>query len=105
LPLGVPCAEVFREDFTAAARDPVDTRVAKPRGRVRVRQSGTVGEEHELCDRERVELDAVAVALAHGGEQVAVEVERELRVEAAVERNEVAAELNQLVDLREDLVA
>ncbi len=79
--------------------------VAQPRGRLGVREVGTVGEVHELRDRQRVELDPVAVALAHGGEQVAVVVERQLRVEAAVERDEVAADLEQLVDLREHLVA
>ena len=65
---------------------------------------GAVGEEDELRDRERVELDRVAVPLAHGVEEVGVVVERELRVEAAVEADEVAADLDELVDLREDLV-
>ena len=66
---------------------------------------GAVGEVDELGDRERVELDPVAVALADGGEEIAVEVERELRVEAAVEGDEVAADLEQVVDLREHLLA
>ena len=66
---------------------------------------GAVGEVDELGDRERVELDPVAVALAHGREEVAVVVERQLRVEAAVEADEVAADLEQLVDLREHVVA
>ena len=105
LPLGVPLAEVLGEDLAAAARDPVDARVAESRRRLGVGELGTVGEEDELRHRERVELDAVAVALAHGGEEVAVVVERQLRVEAAVERHEVASDLEQLVDLREHLVA
>ena len=64
-----------------------------------------VGEVDELGDRQRVELDPVAVPFAHGCEQVAVEVERQLRVEAAVERDEVAADVEQLVDLREHVLA
>jgi len=64
-----------------------------------------VGQEHELGDGQRVELHPVAVALAHGGEEVAVVVERQLRVEAAVEADQVAAELEQLVDLREHVAA
>ena len=101
----MPLAEVLGEDLAAAAGDPVHAGVAQPRGGVGERQPGAVGEEHELGDRQRVELDPVAVALAHGGEEVAVVVERQLRVEAAVEADEVAAELEQLVDLREDLAA
>src|SRR5207248_11633031 len=53
----------------------------------------------------RVELDPVAVALAHRGEQVAVVIERQPRIEAAVEGDEVASELDQLVDFREHLLA
>ena len=68
-------------------------------------RSGAVGEVDELGDRERVELDPVAVALADGREEIAVEVERELRVEAAVEGDEVAADREQVVDLREHLLA
>ena len=98
-------AEVLGEDLAAAAGDPVHARVAQTRGRIRVRQLRAVGEEDELRDRQRVELDAVAVALAHRREQVAVVVERQLRVEAAVEADEVAADLEQLVDLREDVLA
>ena len=105
LPLGVPLAEVLGEDLAAAARDPVHARVAQPRRRLRVREARAVGEEDELGDRQRVELDAVAVALAHRREEVAVVVERQLRVEAAVERDEVAADLEQLVDLREHVLA
>jgi hypothetical protein len=66
------------------------------------RYSATVvGEEDELRHGQRVELDALAVALPDGGEQVAVVAERQPRVEAAVEGDEVAAELEQLLDLRE----
>ena len=101
LELRVALAEVLGEDLAPAARDPVDARVAEPRGRLRVREPGAVGEVDELRDRQRVELDPVAVALAHRGEEVAVVVERQLRVEAAVEPDEVAADLEQLVDLRE----
>jgi len=41
-----------------------------------VRELGVVGEVEELRDRQRVELDAVAVALAHRCEEVGVVVER-----------------------------
>ena len=98
-------AEVLGQDLAAAAGDPVDAGVAKPARRLGVRQAGAVGEVDELGDRERVELDPVAVALADGGEEVAVEVERKLRVEAAVEGDEVAADREQVVDLREHLLA
>src|SRR5262249_30219111 len=49
--------------------------------------------------------DLLAVARTDCGEKVAVVVEWEPRVEAAVEPDEVAAELEQLVDLREDVLA
>ena len=105
LPLGVAGAEVLGEDLAAAAGDPVHARVAQPRGRVGVRELRAVGEEDELRDRERVELDPLAVAGAHRCEQVAVVLERQLRVEAAVEADEVAAEVEQLVDLGEHVLA
>jgi hypothetical protein len=41
----------------------------------------------------------------HGREQVAVVVERQPRIEAAVERDEIAAELDQLVDLGKHVLA
>ena len=104
LPLGVPGAEVLGQDLAAAAGDPVHARLAQPGCRVRVREVGAVGQEDELGDRQRVELDPVAVPLPYRSEQVAVEVERQLRVEAAVEGDQVAADLDQLVDLREHLV-
>ena len=104
LPFGVPLAEVLGQDLAAAACDPVDACVAEARRRFRVREPGAVGEEHELGDSQRVELHALAVALAHRREQVAVVVERELRVEAAVEADEVATDVQQLVDLVEDLL-
>ena len=85
LPLGVPLAEVLGEDLAPAARHPVHARVAQPRGGLGVREPRAVGEEDELGDRQRVELDPVAVALADRGEEVAVEVERQPGVEAAVE--------------------
>jgi hypothetical protein len=105
LPLGVPRAEALGEDLAAAASDPVHARVAQPCGRLGVGQPGAVGEEDELRNRQRVELDPFAVALAHRGEEVAVVVQRQARVEAAVERDEVAAEVDQLVDLREHVLA
>ena len=105
LELGVALAEVLRQDLAAAARHPVDARVAQARRRLRVREVGPVGEVHELRHRERVELDTVLIALAHGREEIAVVVERQLRVEAAVERDEIATDLEQPVDLREHLVA
>jgi hypothetical protein len=101
LPLGVPLAEVLGENLAAAAGDPVDTRVAQPGRSVGVTEPGPVGKEDELRNRQRVELDPVAVALADSAEQVGVVVERELRIEASVETDEVAAGLDQLVDLRE----
>ena len=61
LPLGVPGTEVLGQDLRAAAGDPVHARVAQPGRRLRVGDSGAVGEEDELRDRERVELDPVAV--------------------------------------------
>ena len=105
LELGVPLAEVLGEDLAAAAGHPVDAGVAQSRGRLGVREVGPVGEEHELRHGERVELDPVLVALAHGREEIAVVVERQLRVEAAVEPDEIATDLEELVDLREHLVA
>ena len=105
LELGVPLAEVLGEDLAAAARHPVHAGVAQPRRGLGVREPRVVGEVDEFGDRQRVELDPVAVALAHRCEEVAVVVERQLRVEAAVEADEVAADLEQLVDLREDVVA
>jgi len=53
----VSFAEVLREDLAAAAGDPVDAGVAQARSRVGERKAGPVGEEDELGDRERVELD------------------------------------------------
>ena len=105
LPLRVALAEVLGEDLAAATGDPVDARVAEPCRGLCERELRAVGEEDELGDGQRVELDALAVALADGGEEVAVVVERQLRVEAAVEADEVASDLEQLVDLGEDLVA
>src|SRR6476646_4552045 len=101
----MPLAEVLGEDLAAAAGHPVDAGVSETRRGLRIRQSGAIREVDELGDRERVELDAVAVPRAHRPEEVAVEVERQLGVEAAVECDEVAAELDQIVDLREYLVA
>ena len=105
LELRVPLAEVLGQDLAAAAGDPVDTGVPQPPRRVRVGELGAVGEVDELRDRECVELDPVAVPLAHGREEVAVVVERQPRVEAAVEADEVATDVEQLVDLREHLLA
>jgi hypothetical protein len=61
-----------------------------------------IGEVEELGDGEGVELQCVAVAVMNGGEEVAVVVEREMWVEAAIECGEVAAEREQLIELRED---
>ena len=105
LELGVPLAEVLGEDLAPAAGHPVHACVTQAGCCLGVGEAGAVGEEDELRDGQRVELDPLAVALAHRGEEVAVVLERELRVEAAVERDEVAADLEQLVDLREDLGA
>src|SRR6266508_719825 len=105
LPLRVSRTEVLGEDLAPASGHPVDAGVAQPRRRIRIRQLRAVGQEHELGDRERVELDAVAVSRTDSGEEVAVVVERQARVEAAVEADEIAADLEQLVDLREDVLA
>ena len=103
LELRVPLAEVLGEDLAAAACDPVHAGIAEPSGRLGVADPRAVGEVDELGDRQRVELDAIAVPGAHGCKEVAVEVERQLGVEAAVERDQVAADLEELVDLREDV--
>src|ERR671930_1861106 len=105
LPLRVPRAEVLGEDLGTAAGDPVHARVAQTGRRLGVRDPGAVGEEHELRDGQRIELDPFAVALPHRSEQVAVVVQRQPRVEAAVERDQVAAEVDQLVDLGKDVLA
>ena len=63
-----------------------------------------VGEVHELGDGEGVELQRVAVAVADGGEEIAVVVERQMRIEAAVEAGEIAAEGEEFVEFSEDRV-
>jgi hypothetical protein len=97
-------AEVLSEDLAAASRDPVHAGVAQTRGRIRIAELRAIGEEDEFGDRERVELDAVGIAVANRGEQVAVVVERQPRIEAPVEADEIAADLEQLVDLREHIL-
>ncbi len=101
--LAVAAAEVFGEDLGAAAGDPADACGFEALGGGGVVEVGVVGEVHELGDGEGVELHAVAVAGADGGEEVAVVAEREVRVEAAVEAGEVAAEGEEFVELGEDL--
>ncbi len=102
---GVAAAEVLGEDFGASAGDPADACGFEARGGFGVGELRVVGEVEELGDGEGVELQCVAVAVTNGGEEVAVVVEREMRVEAAVECGEVAAEREQLVELREDRFA
>ena len=104
LEFAVARAEVFGEDLGAAAGDPADTGCFESVGGGVVGKVGVVGEVEELGDGEGVELHAVAVAGADGGEEVAVVVEREVGVEAAVEADEVAAEGEEFVDLGEDLL-
>jgi len=101
--LAVAAAEVFGEDLGAAAGDPADAGVFEAGGRGGEGEVGVVGEVHELGDGEGVELEGVAVAGADGAEEVAVVVEREVGVEAAVEAGEVAAEGEELIELGEDL--
>ena len=105
LELGMPLAKVLGEDLAAAAGDPVHARVAQACRGFGMREVRAVGEIDELGNRQRVELDAVAVLFADRREEVAVVVERQLRVEAAVESDEVAANLDQFVDLCEDVLA
>ena len=99
---GVTAAEVLGEDLRASAGDPAHACVFEARGGFGVRELRVVGEVEELGDGERVELECVAVAVTNGGEEVAVVVERQMRVEAAIECGEVAAEREQLIELRED---
>ena len=73
-------------------------------GRGEVVEVRVVGEVHELGDGERVELQPVTVAISDRREQLAVVIQREVRVEAAVEAGEIAAEGEQFVELGEDLV-
>ena len=101
----MPSAEVLGEDLATAAGHPVHACVAEACRRVGVAQAGAIGQEDELGDRQRVELHPLAVALPYGCEELAVVVDRELRVEAAVEADEIASDLEQVVDLREDVVA
>jgi len=102
--LAVAAAEVFGEDLGAAAGDPANARLLELLGCGGVVEFGVVGEVHELGDGEGVELEGVAVAGADGGEEVAVVGQREMRVEAAVEGGEVAAEGEEFVELGEDLL-
>ena len=104
LELAVAEAEVLGEYLRAASGDPADAGLFQALGCGRVGERGVVGEVEELRDGEGVELDAVAVAGADGANQIAVVVERELRVEASVEAGQVAAEGEQFVDLGEDLL-
>src|SRR5262249_27114473 len=97
LPLGVPGAEVFGQDLATAARDPMYAGVAQPCRRVRVRQAGTIGEEHELCNRQRVELDPLAIAVAPGGKEGAVGGERGRGVNPPDEGDEAPPELDHFV--------
>lgn len=104
LELGVAGTEVLGQDLAAPAGDPVDTRGAQACGHLGVAETGAIGEVDELGDRQRVELDAFGVAGAHRRKELLVVAERQARVEPAVEADEVASELEQLVDLREDLL-
>jgi hypothetical protein len=52
-----------------------------------------------------IELDPISVAITNGSEEVAVEVQRQLRVESAIERDQVTAQFLELIDLREDVLA
>ena len=94
---GVAAAEVFGEDLRASAGDPADACGFEARGGFGITQLCVIGEVEEFGDGERVELQRVAVTVTNGGEEVAVIVEREMRVEAAVECGEIAAEREQLV--------
>ena len=94
---GVAAAEVLGEDLRASAGDPADARGFEARGGFGVTQPGVIGEVKELGDGERVELQSAAVAVTNSGEEIAIVVERKMRVEAAVECGEIAAERQQLV--------
>jgi hypothetical protein len=103
LELAVAAAEVFGEDLRASSGDPTDSGLLEALGGGGVGERSVVGEVEELGDGEGVELDAVAEAGADGADEIAVVVDGELGVEAAVEADEVAAESEKLVDLGEDL--
>src|ERR1700734_3852160 len=90
--LAVATAKIFGEDLRAAAGDPAFSCLFEALSGLGVVESGVIGEVHELGDGERIEFEAIAVAGADGGEEIAVIVERKVGVESAVEGREVAAE-------------
>src|SRR6185312_2733004 len=103
LELAVAPAEVFGEDLAAAAGDPAHACGFEARGGFGVRELRVVGEVEKFGDGECVELDAIAVARANGREEIAVVVERKMRIEAAIEGGEVAAEGEEFVEFGEDV--
>ena len=104
LELAVTPAKIVRQNLRSASGDPAHAGILEPRSGVRVAELRVIGEIHELGDRKRVELDAVAIAGADGAEEITVVIERQMRIEAAVEGSEVTAEHEQFVEFGEDLI-
>src|ERR1039458_1154518 len=104
LEFAVAAAEVLGQNLRAAAGDPANASLFEPLGCRQVAEVGVVGEVHEFGDGERVELQAFAVALADGAEEIAVVIERKMGVEAAIEADQVAAHGQQFIQFGEHLV-
>jgi hypothetical protein len=96
-------AEVLGQDLGASAGDPAHARLLESLRCRGVVELGVVGQVQELGDGERVKFQAVPISLPDGPEQIAVIVERQVRVEASVERCQIAPECEQLVQLGEHL--
>src|SRR5438552_15263906 len=64
LPFRMAPAKVLSQDLAASSGHPVHACVTQAPSRIRVRRLRSIREEYELGDRQRVELDALTVALA-----------------------------------------
>src|SRR5271170_1323358 len=95
-------AEVFSKNLRSTASDPPDTGVSEALCCFGKRDAGMVRKIHELCDRERIKLEPIAVPFANRAEQVAVVVQWKVRVESTVECGQISAKREKFIELRKD---
>ena len=96
-------AHLVLEDLGAAARHGLEPRLPEPLEHVRDVRPLLLREEVDLGRRERVPVHA-RISLAQEREELLVERERQLRVDAALQEDARAAERDRLLDLLPDLL-
>jgi hypothetical protein len=102
--LAMTSPKILRENFGPATCDPADASLLEAFRSSGVVELRVIRQVHELGNGQRIELQLIAVAVANRAEEIAIIVQRKMRIEASVERRKVAAQRQQFVKLGKDLL-